>query len=62
MPHKLWNVGHISDVLYFHIFGCKAFVHVPEDKQKKLDLKAIEMMLIGYEPGSKGYQLWNSTT
>jgi hypothetical protein len=55
-------VGHILDVSYFHVFRCKAFVHVPEDKQKKLNPKAIEMMLIGYEPGSKGYWLWNSST
>ena len=61
-PHELWNVGHIPDVSYFRIFGCKAFVHVLEDKRKKLDPKAIEMTLIGYEPGSKGYQLWNPST
>ena len=54
-PHELWNTGHIPDVSYFHVFGCKAFVHVPEDKRKKLDPKVIEMTLIGYEPGSKGY-------
>ncbi len=28
----------------------------------KLDLRSVEMMLVGYEPGSKGYRLWNSTT
>jgi hypothetical protein len=33
-----------------------------EDKQKKLDPRLVEMMLIGYELGSKGYWLWNSTT
>jgi transposase InsO family protein len=31
-PHELWNAGHVPDVSYFRIFGCKAFVHVPEDK------------------------------
>jgi len=62
MPHELWNAGHVPDVSYFRVFGCKAFVYVPEDKRKKLDPKAIEMMLIGYEPGSKGYRLWNSHT
>jgi hypothetical protein len=35
---------------------------VPEDKQKKLDPCSIKMMLVGYEPGSKGYRLWNPTT
>jgi len=61
-PHELWNTGHIPDVSYFRVFGCKAFVHVPEDKRKKLDPKVIKMTLIGYEPGFKGYRLWNSTT
>jgi transposase InsO family protein len=31
-PHELWNAGHVPDVSYFRVFGCKAFVHVPEDK------------------------------
>ena len=35
---------------------------MPEDKQKKLDLRLIEMTFVGYEPGSKGYRLWNSST
>jgi len=61
-PHELWNAGHVPDVSYFRVFGCKVFVHVPEDKRKKLNPKVIEMTLIGYEPGSKGYRLWNSST
>ena len=36
-PHELWMDGHILDISYFHIFRCKAYVHVAEDKQKKLD-------------------------
>ena len=62
MPYELWMDRHILDVSYFCIFRCKAYVHVPEDKQKKLDPQLIEMTLVGYEPGSKGYQLWNSST
>jgi hypothetical protein len=62
MPHKLWTDGHIPDVSYFRVFRCEAYVHTMEDKRKKLDPRSVEMMLIGYELGSKGYQLWNSTT
>ena len=36
-PHELWTDRHIPDISYFRIFRCKAHVHVPEDKQKKLD-------------------------
>jgi hypothetical protein len=62
MPQKVWSAGHTPDVSYFRVFGCKAYVHVPEGKQKKLDLRLIEMTLVGYEPGSKGYRLWNRST
>jgi len=62
MPHELWTDGHILDVSYFRIFGCKAYVHTLEAKCMKLNLRSVEMMLVGYEPGSKGYRLWNSTT
>ncbi len=37
-------------------------MHVPTDKQHKLDAKAIEVMLVGYEPGLKGYRLWDKHT
>jgi hypothetical protein len=57
MPHELWSAGHTPDVSYFRVFGCKAYVHVPEGKRKKLDPRSIKMMLVGYEPGSKGYWL-----
>ena len=60
--HELWNNGHILDVSYLRIFGCKAYVHVPEDKRQKLNLQLVEMTLVRYKPGSKGYQLWNNST
>ena len=31
-PHELWSAGHTPDVSYFRVFGCKAYVHVPEGK------------------------------
>ena len=33
-----------------------------EQRQGKLDKKAIEMIFVGYEPGSKGYRFWNPAT
>src|SRR5712672_41090 len=61
-PHKIWNDGHIPDISYFRVFGCKAYVHIHKDDQKKLDPKAFEAIFIGYEPDSKGYRLWNKHT
>ena len=56
-PFEIWCSGNIPDVSHLHVFGCKGYMHVPTDKCCKLDVKAIEVMLVGYEPGSKGYQL-----
>ena len=61
-PHETWNTGHVPDVSYFRVFGCKGYMHVPADKRRKLDAKAIEVTLVGYEPGSKGYRLWDKHT
>jgi hypothetical protein len=40
----------------------KGYMHVPADKCRKLDAKAIEVTLVGFEPGAKGYQLWDKQT
>jgi len=37
-------------------------MHVPADKQRKLDAKATLVTFVGYEPDSKGYQLWDKNT
>ena len=56
-PHEKWNPGKVPDVSYFCVFGCKAYMHVPADKHWKLDVKALLVILVGYEPNSKGYRL-----
>ena len=61
-PHETWNAGHVPDVSYFRVFGCKAYMHVPADKRCKLDAKATEVTFVGYELGSKGYRLWDKNT
>jgi hypothetical protein len=61
-PVETWNPGKVPDVSYFHVFGCKAYMHIPADKRCKLDAKAIEVTLVRYEPGSKGYRLWDKHT
>ena len=37
-------------------------MHVPADKHQKLDVKALLVILVGYEPNSKGYRLWDKNT
>ena len=58
-PYEVWHSGQVPDISHLRIFGCKAYMHVPSDKRSKLDAKAIETTLVGYEPGSKGYRLWD---
>ncbi len=61
-PYELWNCGQVPDVSYLRVFGCKGYMHVPADKRRKLDAKAVEVTLVGYEAGAKGYQLWDKHT
>ena len=61
-PHEKWNPGKAPDVSYSCIFGCKAYMHEPADKHQKLDAKALPVILVGYEPNSKGYRLWDKNT
>ena len=37
-------------------------MHVPADKHQKLNAKALPVVLVGYEPNSKGYRLWDKNT
>jgi hypothetical protein len=36
------------DVSHFKVFGCIAYVHVPDEKISKLDSKAEKCIFIGY--------------
>lgn len=61
-PITVWD-GTVPDVSYFRVFGCKAYVHVQKSERAgKLDKKAVEMIFVGYEAGSKGYKFWNPAT
>ena len=44
------------------VYGCDAYVHVPNEKRSNLDNKSERCIFIGYKDGLKGYKLWNSET
>ena len=60
-PYKCWHKEK-SDVSHLKVFGCNAFVHIPDQKCKKLDKKSIHSIFIGYPAGCKGYKLYNPET
>ena len=58
-PHEVLT-GQVPNVAYFRTFGCRAWVY--NNKGKKLDAKALPMVFVGYEPGSKAYRLWDPSS
>ena len=61
-PYEIWYSGKVPDVSHLRVFGCKGYMHVPADKRRKLDAKAFEVVLVGYQAEAKGYQLWDKRT
>ena len=48
------------DIAHLKVFGCRAFVRVPDEKRRKLDPKAIEGVMMGYvEKSSSCYKIWD---
>ncbi|KAJ9507318.1 hypothetical protein QJQ45_006294 [Haematococcus lacustris] len=39
------------------VFGARAYAHVPEHMRSKLGFKAVQGVMVGYEPGSKAYRV-----
>ena len=58
-PYKLWH-SQKPNIGYFHIFGCKCFVHNNDkDNLEKFDAKADEGIFLGYSTTSKAYRIFN---
>jgi hypothetical protein len=51
-PFEYWYKKK-PDISHLKIFGCRVFVHVPDEKRRKLDPKATEGMMMGYLDESK---------
>ena len=60
-PYQCWY-GEKPDVSHFKVFGCNAFVYVPDQKRRKLDKKSMRCIFFGYPNGCKGYKLYNPET
>jgi hypothetical protein len=56
MTFKEKFTGKKPNVSHFRVFGCIAYVHVPDEKRLKLDPKAEKCIFIGYSLEQKGYR------
>ena len=55
-PHELWY-NKKPKITHLRVIGCTAYVHVPDQRRKKMDAKAEKGILIGYE-GDDGYRIF----
>ena len=60
-PEEAWSNVKPS-VEHFRVFGCIGYVHIPDQKRKKLDVKSIKCVLLGLSSESKAYKLYNPIT
>ncbi|GJV39175.1 retrovirus-related pol polyprotein from transposon TNT 1-94 [Tanacetum coccineum] len=50
----------ISDISYFHVFGCPVFIHNHKDHLRKFDVKADDGYFLGYSFVSKSFRVFNT--
>jgi hypothetical protein len=60
-PHEVWS-GKNPLVSHLKVFGCDGFVHVLDEKRRKLDKKEMKCIFIGYKEGMKVCKLWDPTS
>jgi hypothetical protein len=54
----LWY-GKKPNLQHLRVFGCKAYVHIPDQKRPKLDAKSLPCIFIGYSDISKAYRFFD---
>ena len=58
-PKELWSSEKLN-ISHLRVFSCLASVHILKKRRHKLQPKSQDMIFIGYELGSKGYQFWDA--
>src|SRR5882762_1942585 len=53
-PEEAWS-GNKPNVSLTRVFGCKAFVHIPDKYRRKLDPKSLVCSFIGYGRNHRAY-------
>ena len=60
-PQQAWSRKKPT-VSHLHVFRSIAYAYVPDQERSKLVDKNKKYVFIGYDPTSKGYKLYNSST
>ena len=60
-PFEQWT-GTKPNLSDLRIFGSKVYVHVPDERRKKLDPKCIEGIFIGFCTNSKAIRVWEPSS
>lgn len=60
-PYERWY-GTKPALDGLRVFGCDAYVHIPEVKRRKLDPKSRKLTFVGYAEDRKGYRFLDRTT
>jgi hypothetical protein len=55
IPYEKW-IGRKSSLSYLHIWGCLAKVNVPIKKKRKLGLKTVDCVFLGYARHNIAYR------
>lgn len=55
-PYELW-IGKKPRIKHLRIIGSTCYAHVPDQKRRKMDRKAVKGYLIGYD-GDERYRIW----
>lgn len=58
-PHQLWH-NKDANIDKLREFGMTAYIHIPKQKRKKFDVKAVKCVLVGY--CDNGYRVYNPST
>lgn len=59
VPYELWH-SKKPRISHLKVIGSECYIHVPKERRKKLDKKAIKGTLVGYEMDD-GYRIWSGT-
>jgi hypothetical protein len=51
--------GKKPNVEHLRIFGCPVYIHIPEDKRKKLEPSGNKGIFVGYNESSKASRIYN---